>query len=234
MYNRGEPESPVIVDRWSGGIGWLAHPDEDGMRASHALVGDNGDVWVIDPLDAPGIDDELATLGDVAGVVLLSNYHARDADIFATRHNVPVFVPRWLSRGAGPIGSHCTSVSEAIGSSGFRLRQCAPLPWWSEAIAYHEATGTLYVPDVLGTAPLFTVGDERLGMYLLCRLVPPRGVFEDLSPDRILVGHGTGLFDNATSALRDAVATARQRFPRALLQNGYGQFRALTSALGRG
>jgi hypothetical protein len=65
MSDRGAPEDPVIIDRWSGGIGWLAHSDEAGMRTSHAFVGDDGGVWVVDPLDAPEIDDELATLGEV-------------------------------------------------------------------------------------------------------------------------------------------------------------------------
>ena len=234
MYDRLAPEDPEIIDRWSGGIGWLAHPDETGMRASHAFVGDDGGVWVVDPLDAPDIDDELETFGEVAGVVVLSNYHARDADTFAARHDVPVFLPRWLSRVAEQIESPSEYVVENIGTSGFEIRRCAPFPGWDEAIAYREADGTLYVPDVLGTAPLFTVGEERLGTYLMCRLFPPRGVFEDVSPERILVGHGTGLFENAPTALTDALAGARRRFPAALLQNGWGQIRALTAALGSG
>ncbi|QZP39627.1 hypothetical protein [Halobaculum magnesiiphilum] len=232
MYERGAPEEPLITDRWSGGVGWLAHPDETGLRASHAFVGDEGGVWLIDPLDAPGIDDELATLGEVAGVVVLSNYHARDADTFAARHEVPVFVPRWLSRVAEQIERPTEFVVDEFGSSGFKLRRCAPFPGWDEAIAYREADGTLYIPDVLGTAPVFTVGDERLGMYLLCRLAPPRGEFEDLSPERILVGHGTGLFADAPTALNSALAGARRQFPTALLQNGWVQLRALTAALG--
>lgn len=51
--------------------------------------------------------------------------------------------------------------SAEIGDSGFRVRRCDPLPSWHEAIAYRESDGRLYVPDVLGTAPLFTVGDEE-------------------------------------------------------------------------
>jgi hypothetical protein len=102
----------------------------------------------------------------VTGVVVLSNYHARDADTFAARYDVPVFLPQWLSRVAEQIESPSEYVVENIGTSGFEIRRCAPFPGWDEAIAYREADGTLYVPDVLGTAPLFTVGEERLGAYL--------------------------------------------------------------------
>ena len=98
IYDRRSPSEYDIVDRWDGGIGWLAHPDETGRRTSHAVVGADGGVWVIDPLDAPGIDEELSALGDVRGVLVCSNYHVRDADRFAARHDVPVYCPSWLSR----------------------------------------------------------------------------------------------------------------------------------------
>jgi hypothetical protein len=232
MYDRHAPTECTVVDRWSGGVGWLAHPEETGLRASHAFVGDDGGVWVVDPLDAPGVDDLLAGLGEVRGVVVLSNYHARDAASVAARHDVPVYLPRWLSRAADRVDGPVEYVTGAIESSGFEIRRYAPFPGWVEAFAYREADGTLYVPDALGTAPLFTVGDERLGIYLLCRLTPPRSVFADVAPDRILVGHGTGIFDDATAALADALDGARRRFPAALVANGWGQLRALAAALG--
>ncbi|RLM62382.1 hypothetical protein DVK07_19280, partial [Halorubrum sp. Atlit-26R] len=99
-------------------------------------------------------------------------------------------------------------------------------------VVYRGSDETLYVPDVLGTAPLFTVGEERLGMYLLCRFRPPQAVFEELSPQRILVGHGRGIFEKASPALRTALDGARHRLPAALRSNGWGQIRGLTAALG--
>ena len=69
IYDRRAPSEYEILDRWDGGIGWLAHPNETGRRTSHAVVGEAGGVWVIDPIDAPGIDEELSTLGDVSGVI---------------------------------------------------------------------------------------------------------------------------------------------------------------------
>jgi hypothetical protein len=233
-YDRSRPTAPEFVDEWAGGVGWLAHPDETGRRTSHAVVGDDGGVWVFDPLDAPGVDDALAALGDVAGVVVCSDYHVRDAAALARRHDVPVIVPPWLSRARSRLADRGVRprVAARAGSSGFALRRSDPLPGWTEAAAWRAGDGTLYVPDAVGTAPLFTVGDERLGVYLLCRLSPPRRAFAGLSPDRVLVGHGTGVFDDAASALRDALDGARRRFPAAFRENGAGQVRALVGALG--
>ncbi|MFC6875402.1 MBL fold metallo-hydrolase [Halobellus marinus] len=168
IYDRRPPSEYEAVDRWDGGIGWLAHPNETGRRTSHAVVGADGGVWVIDPLDAPGIDEELSALGNVRGVLVCSNYHVRDADRFAARHDVPVYCPSWLSRAVSKLDSPTDSETDTVGTSGFELRRCRPFPGWSEVVAYRESDETLYVPDVLGTTPLFTVGAERLGMYLLC------------------------------------------------------------------
>jgi hypothetical protein len=232
IYDRQSPSEYEITDRYEAGIGWFAHPSETGRRTSHAVVGEDGGVWLIDPIDAPGIDEELSALGDVRGVLVCSNYHARDADSFAARYGVPVYCPSWLSRARSRLDAPTEPESDAIGTSGFELRRCRPFPGWSEAVAYRGSDETLYVPDVLGTAPLFTVGEERLGMYLLCRFAPPRAVFEGLSPRRILVGHGAGLFENASAALTTALEGARRRLPAALRSNGLGQLRALTAALG--
>jgi hypothetical protein len=232
IYDRRSPWGYEILDRWDCGIGWLAYPDEAGRRMSHAVIGEDGGVWVIDPLDAPGIDAELAMLGDVRGVIVCSNYHVRDADLFASRHDVPVYCPPWLSRAVSKLDGSTEPGTGTIDTSGIELRRCRPFPGWSEAIAYRGTDRTLYVPDVLGTTPLFTVGEERLGMYLLCRFAPPRQAFRDLSPQRILVGHGAGIFENAPSALRTALDGARRRLPAALRSNGWKQLRALTAALG--
>ena len=230
-YARDEPTECRPIDRWEGGVGWLSHPDEDGQRASHALVGDDG-VWLVDPLDAPGVDDLIAEYGTVAGVAVLSDYHARDASAVAKRHGVPVHVPRWLDRAAARIRAPVERFAWSFGDSGFSVGRYAPFPGWSEAIAYREADRTLYVPEVLGTAPLFTVGTERLGVYLLCRALPPRDLLHDLAPERVLVGHGEGIFDDATAVLSDTLAGARRRLPHAVVTNGRAQLRVGIEALG--
>ena len=216
-----------------GGLGWLAHPDEAGQRASHALVGDDGHLWILDPLEAPGIDAEIESVGEVAGVAVCSAYHTRDAAAFARRFDVPVYVPSWIDRVADrlPPDVSLERVDDEIGTSGFRIREVSPLPGWGEAIAYRRSDATLYVPELLGTAPPYLTGDDRLAVYMLARLAPPTAPFAGLAPERILLGHGTGVFTDATAALAEAFETARRRFPRALVTNGSTQLRALTDAL---
>ncbi|MDZ7747007.1 MAG: hypothetical protein U5K28_11050 [Halobacteriales archaeon] len=243
VYDRGETEDYRIVDRFDGGIGWLAHPDEAGQRASHAFnrypdIGTGSDetgvgreLWLFDPLDAPGVDELLAENGVVAGVVICSNFHARDAATIAARHDVPVYVPPWLDRAADRLVETDVAVERTTEAVGFELHERAPIPGYAEAVAYRETDRTLYVPDVLGTAPLYLAGEERLGVYSLLRLFPPRAIFRELSPERILLGHGTGIHTDATATLQMALDTARRRFPRAVATGGRTQLRALVDAL---
>jgi len=56
------------IDRFDRGVGWIAYPGEAMERASHAIAVPNeesetDDVWVFDPVDAPGVDDLLADPG---------------------------------------------------------------------------------------------------------------------------------------------------------------------------
>lgn len=230
MYERDSSARPLVVDEWDAGLGWIAHPDEDSRRASHAVLGDDG-VWVFDPLDGPGVDPLISSLGDVAGVAVLSNYHSRDAATFADRYDVPVTVPQWFDGVADSLDVPVDRVTGDLGGSGFSLRRADPLPTWREAIAWRESDQTLYTADLLSALPLYRVGDERLAPYLLCRLNPPASILDDVTPDRIICGHGTGVFEDADEALDDSLATARRGFPRALFENGPEQFRALLGAI---
>lgn len=62
-----------------------------GQRVCNAVQGADG-VWILEPLDAPGVDALLTDLGEIAGVAVLSDYDARDAAAFADRHDDPVHV----------------------------------------------------------------------------------------------------------------------------------------------
>jgi hypothetical protein len=233
VYDRSAPDDFAVVDRWADGFGWQAHPDEPAARTSHAVRDDEGGVWLVDPLDAPGLDDRIAELGPVAGVAVLSNWHARDAGVLAGRHGVPVSIPAWMDRVPdlvdapverfdGADGSDGTDEAErpdeTTGPAGFRVERVGPLPGWREAAAYRERDGTLYTPDLLTTARL--VGDERVGLTLAARPFPPRDLLGDLEPERILVGHGHGVFADADPALADCLAGARRRLPRATVAHG--------------
>ncbi|MGM0591601.1 MAG: hypothetical protein ACQETI_08250 [Halobacteriota archaeon] len=203
-----------VIDRWEGGVGWLAYPDEGMQRASHALAVD-GDVWVLDPVDAPGVDELLAEYGDVAGVVVGVDRHTRDAASIARRHDAPVYVPDWMTGVASTLDAPVERFGRTLADTGyraFRVRDSS-VPPWQEVGLYHVGSGTLFVPESLGTAEYYRVGSERLGVHPMLRPLPPKRVLAGLAPERVLVGHGEGVFDDATAALRDALDGSRRRMP---------------------
>jgi hypothetical protein len=228
MYDRDPSNDYRVVDEWTDGVGWQARPEEGGVRMSHAVRADDG-VWLIDPLDAPGVGDCYDHLGEVAGVAVLADYHARDAAAFARRHDVPVTVPTGLDRAVEQLDVPARRVTDSL--AGFDLRRLNPLRAWRETIAYRERDGTLYVPDVLSSGESFTVGNERLAPNILLRLFPPRDPFADLEPRRVLLGHGPGIFDGADAALTDALGNARRRFPRALVATAPRELKAMVDAV---
>ncbi|USZ68272.1 hypothetical protein NGM10_00680 [Halorussus salilacus] len=205
-----------VIDRWEGGVGWIAHPDEAMLRASHALAVDD-EVWVVDPVDAPGVDDLFAEFGEVAGVVVLLNRHYRDADELAQRHDVPVYVPAWFDR-APDLSAEVRRFDETLPGTDYRLLRVFDRFGWEEGALYDEDEGTLLVPESVGNAPYFTTDDERLGVHPMMRLFPP-SVLRGLRPDRVLVGHGPGALDDAARALDDALGGARRRAPTLFARN---------------
>ncbi len=56
------------------------------------------------------------------------------------------------------------------------------------------------------------MGSERLGVHPALRLTPPTKLGR-LAPERILVGHGHGVMDDAAAALTDALKGSRTRAP---------------------
>jgi hypothetical protein len=227
-YERTDSDRYHEVDRWDDGFGWVAHPDETGTRVSHAIRSHEG-IWLFDPLDAPGIDEPIAELGEVAGVAVLSDYHARDADTVARRYDVPVTIPTWLSRVSDRVDAPVEYVEDSV--AGFDLSPVRPLYAWRECVAYRERDRTLYVPDFLSPHEKFTVGGERVGLPSLSRLDPPRETFAGCEPARLIFGHGEGIFDDATGALWECLDGARARFPRALAFNLPSELRVMLPAV---
>lgn len=214
------------IDRWRGGVGWLAHPDEPLARASHALDID-GDVWVVDPVDGPGVDDLLAALGDVAGVVVGLDRHTRDAAALAARHGVAVHLPRPLAGIADQLDAPTEVFDDELADTGYRAITVVDNRFWREAALYDPETGTLLVPEAVGTARHYVVEGERLGVHPVLRVRPPRRRLSGPSPERVLVGHGAGVQTDAASALQDALRLARRNAPRLYVQ-------ALVGLLGGG
>lgn len=200
-----------------GGVGWIAHPEETMQRASHALAVD-GDVWVVDPIDAPGLDDLLTEFGDVTGVVVLLDRHKRDAGAVAQRHDVPVYLPEPLRDAAGDIDAPVESFRDELGDTGYRTQTVVDNFAWSEVALYNQEHGVLVVPEAVGTTEYFLAGGERLGVHPALRLKPPRSLAR-MEPERILVGHGAGVHEDATSILRDGISGARGRTPGLYMKN---------------
>jgi hypothetical protein len=179
-----------LVDELEFGFGWIADPAEFMRRCSHALRDDEGGVWLVDPVDADGLDERVHALGHPAGVLQLLDRHARGCRAIAARLGVPHdTIPR------GRVGPF-----ETIGLG---VRECAL--WWPKRRA-------LVCADALGTARYYRAGDERLAVHPFLRLLPPRRLGE-VVPEHVLVGHGEGIHERADEALREALATARRRSP---------------------
>lgn len=202
------------IDRFDGGIGWIAHPEETMERASHALEID-GDVWVFDPVDADGLDAFLEELGTVRGVVVMLDRHKRDAGAVAKRHDVPVYLPEWFDGVSESIGAPVTRFGDELADTGFETFVIKNSRFWQEVGLYDPGHGTLIVPESVGTASYFRAGDEPLGVHPMRRLAPPRTTLGGYQPERILVGHGTGIHDDASTILRETLENARRGTPRA-------------------
>lgn len=230
MTARGTgPGTFEAVDVFDGGVGWIAHPRETLRRTSHALV-EGDDVWLVDPVDAVGLDDALADLGTVAGVVVLFNYHRRDAAAIARRHGVPVTLPRGMTvLEDDDANVPIERVDGRLGETGYYLREVVRSRLWQEwALSDGE---TLVVAESVGSAEYFCAPGERVGVSPLRRLHPPRSALGRLEPGRLLCGHGEGIFVDAAGELSRALREARRTGPRMYLRHGPTVLRNVVAAL---
>jgi hypothetical protein len=165
------------------------------------LVLDAG-VLVLDPVDVPGLEQELASAGHVIGVATLLDRHQRDAEQLARRLDAPRLTPRALG---GP----------GLGLSGVDERTVIARRGWHESLLWLPGRRLLYCSETLGTAPFFLASSsDRLGMHPLARAFPPRAAFEGLEPVVMAFGHGPPLADGSAEAMREVLRTARRHLPR--------------------
>jgi len=217
MKGSGPATDWVEIDQFDGGVGWIAYPDETLQRASHALVVD-GELWLVDPVDAEGIDDLLAEYGEVAGVVVLLDRHKRDSAEFARRHGVSVWVPAFLDGVTEELDAPVEQFRYDLADTGYAAHELVNNRFWQEALLYGEDTGVLVVPEAVGTVEYFTAGTTRLGVHPVLRLFPPSKLTR-LDPDRLLVGHGAGIHNDASGPLEAAIDGARRRMPALYWKN---------------
>jgi hypothetical protein len=183
-----------LIDEWDGGFGWAR--EERLQRTSHALLVGGG-VWLVDPVDAPELEDRVRSLGEPAGVLQLLDRHERGAAAWANRLGVV---------------HHRAFDSVDIP---FEVLPVRDWRWWREVALWEPLGRALVCADALGTVPFFRAPGERIGLHPLIRPFPPHAL-RGLEPARILVGHGEAVTDDAAGALRDTLAHARRRLPGAV------------------
>ncbi len=196
--------APRYIGLDGRGFVWLAHPDEWMARASAALVTPGG-VIVVDPVDAPGLDERLAGLGPVAGVVQLLDRHGRDCDGVARRLGVPLLVPVTLAGRGAPLDL-----------PGVREITVLDMPGWHESALWLERDRVLVCAEAVGTVDYFRARQsDVLGVHPLLRPRPPRRALAGVDPVTIVCGHGPPVVGGGGEALRTALARARRDMPRA-------------------
>ena len=198
-----------FIDQWENGFGWIARPEEDMVRTSHAFEDDG--VYLVDPLDAVNLDDKLSEYGEVKGIVVLFDRHLRDSEELAEKYDCPVYVPEWLEKS---IDAEVIEVEDRIPDTDWRLIEALDTLTGREAGLYHEDSGTLIVADALGTVEMFCGRGEKLGINPLYRLHPPKNLL-NYDVERIFCGHGKGIQENTESTLKNTMSKARRKTPSA-------------------
>lgn len=169
------------------------------VRSAHALAADRR-VWLIDPFeDAPAVD-AAAELGEIAGVIQLLDRHNRDGEALAQRFGVPLH-----------------RLPDRLAGTPFETVPVISRKGWHEIALWWAQERALIVAEALGTAPVFAAG-RRAGVHPLLRVTPPRGQFSGYDPERLLVGHGRPIEQDAGSAVTEALDRARSDLPRLLLK----------------
>jgi hypothetical protein len=198
----------IAVDRCDALV-WIADQAEPLQRASTAIRLDAG-VLVVDPVDAPGLDDLLAPLGRVIGACTLLDRHGRDAAVLARRHRCPLLVPSTLAGRGAPLAL-----------PGVQERAILAARGWHESALWLPDRRLLVCADALGTIGYFLAADdEPIGVHPLLRPRPPRDALGGLDPDVVCVGHGAPLRESAGAAVEEALRSARRNLPRAWLRGG--------------
>ena len=184
---------PGVVDELPFAFGWISPKPQFMRRCSHAVLA-GGRVWVIDPVLDDGMLERVLALGEPAGVLQLLDRHNRDCarvarELGVPHHNVPDVAPHGAPFEVIPV---------------LRRRR------WHEVALWFPEHRTLVCADAVGTAQYYRAPSEQLAVSPLLRLTPPRALLR-VEPEHVLVGHGAGVHDDATAALRDAVGHARSR-----------------------
>lgn len=180
----------TFCDEAPWGFGWIAADPPWMQRTSHAVLAGDG-VWLVDPVDFAGLDDRVRAIGYPAGVIQLLDRHSRDCASVSARLGVPI----WITPSAVP-------------GSPFEVIEVKRSRRWRESALWWPQQRVLVVADAVGTVRYFRAPGEALGVHPLLRLTPPR-VLCGYEPEHVLVGHGAGVHENASTALHAAIRHSR-------------------------
>jgi len=174
---------------------------EAARRTSHAIRGNDGRVWLVDPVDQPAAMARVAALGEPAAVLQLIDRHNRDCAAIAARLGVPHL-----------------EVPDAVPDSPFQPVPVLRSKRWQETALWWPERELLVVAEAIGTTEVFTAGGHgRVGMHPILRPRPPKAL-RGYRPEHLLCGHGPPVHG---AAARDGVAWAyahaRSDIPRLLL-----------------
>jgi hypothetical protein len=149
--------------------------DEPMQRGSHALLAQDGGVWLVDPARDDAALAAVAQLGAPAGVLQLLDRHNRDCADLARELGVRHWTtPEVLAGGA---------------ELPFQPRRVVWNRFWKEVALWWPQHRALVVSESLGTVSAFAVGSGPVGVHPARRLSPPK-MLKELNPEHLLVGHG--------------------------------------------
>jgi hypothetical protein len=184
-----------VIEHGPWGVSWTC--EEPMERSSHALA-DGERVWLFDPVaDDEGLD-AARRHGEVAGVLQLLDRHPRDCAQLARRYGV----------------DH-QRLPERLSGTPFESLRVVWLPCWREVCLWWSARPALVVPEAIGTATYFSLGDTPAGIHPFLRALPPGRAMSAHEPEHLLVGHGPPLREGATTAIAQALQRSRRDLPRA-------------------
>jgi hypothetical protein len=193
----GGAKAVRFCDELEFAFGWISPRRARLHRTSHALA-DDGRVWVVDPVDAEGVEERIRAIGRPVAVVQLLDRHSRDCAALAGRLAVP----------------HYSLPFEGVPGTPFEVVPIVRRRLWREVALWWPTRAVLVCADALGTAPYYRGPGEQLAVHPLLRLTPPRALAA-FAPRHVLVGHGEGVHgDGAAAAVEDALASSRRRAGR--------------------
>jgi len=139
-----------------------------------------------------------------------------DAAEIATRHDVSVYIPNWMTGVETKLNAPVERFGSKLADTGYEafVVRDSTVPPWQEAGLFNADNGTLIIPESVGTASYFVTEEERLGVHPMLRLFPPTEVLSQYRPARILVGHGEGILSDADRALQHALSGSRGKTPK--------------------